>query len=153
MLPPEIQWINLPEAAVEVEMQRFVTKLMAAWNARAGDRAAEFYAPGYTGIDVAQPRPHRGPHGARQTLTRYTAAFPDLRFRRERVIIDGNRIAVAWMAHGTHRGVWMNIPPTGRRFAVRGVSMLTLKNGRIARGLYIWDVAGLLRALSLLPDL
>ncbi len=126
---------------------------MAAWNDRDANRVAEFYAPDYTGIDVAQSNPHHGPQGARQTLARYVRAFPDLRFRSERVIADGACIAVAWVARGTHRGPLMNIPPTGRTFAVRGVSMLTLQNGKVVKGLHIWDVAGLLRALGLLPDL
>jgi hypothetical protein len=47
----------------------------------------------------------------------------------------------------------MNIPPTGRSVEIRGVSMLTIKDNQVQRGLYIWDVAGLLRALGLLPEL
>ena len=47
----------------------------------------------------------------------------------------------------------MNIPPTGKKIAVKGVSILTIHEGRIVRGLYVWDVAGMLRDLGLLPDL
>ena len=47
----------------------------------------------------------------------------------------------------------MNIPPTGRKVAVQGVSILTVEEHRITRGVYEWDVAGLLRAIGLLPDL
>jgi hypothetical protein len=36
---------------------------------------------------------------------------------------------------------------------VRGVSLLTLESGKIKHAHYIWDVAGLLRAIGLLPDL
>ena len=145
--------IDAPQRQAPVEIERFVTELLTAWNIRDLDRVADFYAPSYTGIDVAQRAPHHGPQGVRHTLARYVRAFPDLRFRRERVISDGDCIAVAWVARGTHRGPLMKIPPTGRRIAVRGVSMLTLQNGMVTKGLHIWDVAGLLRALGLLPDL
>jgi hypothetical protein len=47
----------------------------------------------------------------------------------------------------------MNIPPTGRNVEVLGTSVLTVGDGKIARGLYIWDVAGLLRSIGLLPEL
>ena len=47
----------------------------------------------------------------------------------------------------------MRIPPTGREVAVRGVSILTIADGKVTHGETIWDTAGLLRALGLLPEL
>jgi hypothetical protein len=47
----------------------------------------------------------------------------------------------------------MKIPATGRKVVVQGMSMLTLRDGKITRGLHVWDVAGLLRAMGLLPVL
>ena len=47
----------------------------------------------------------------------------------------------------------MHIPPTGRKIAVRGISVLTIENEKITSGLYVWDAAGLLRAIGLLPEL
>jgi hypothetical protein len=58
-----------------------------------------------------------------------------------------------WQAEGTHQGPIMNIPPTGRRVQVRGVSILEVKDGLIVRGQYIWDLAGMLRHMGLLPEL
>lgn len=134
-------------------MISLVTDLSAAWNAHDIERALTFYAPDYIGIDVGEATPQRGPEGIRQTVSRYLQAFPDLRFRLETTIIQEENAAVAWMAQGTHRGKLMNIPPTGRLIQVRGVSLLTMKRGKVSRGLYIWDVAGLLRSLGLLPEL
>jgi len=130
-----------------------VSELMAAWNAHDVDHAVTFYAPDYQGVDVAEAGPQRGPDGIRATLTRYLRAFPDLRFTQEAALAQGNRIALFWSAQGTHRGPLMNIPPTGHRVQVRGVSLLTLADGKVKQALYIWDVAGLLRGIGLLPDL
>jgi hypothetical protein len=47
----------------------------------------------------------------------------------------------------------MNIPATGRPVTVRGVSVCHVEGGRIVRAMHIWDVAGLLRAIGLLPEL
>jgi predicted ester cyclase len=58
-----------------------------------------------------------------------------------------------WTARGTHRGSVMNIPPTGRAINVRGVSVLTIENAQVKNAIYIWDVAGLLRNIGLLPEL
>ena len=71
----------------------------------------------------------------------------------DEIVIQGDRVALFWTAYGTHEGRLMNIPPTHRKIAVRGASLLTVENEKISHGLYVWDVAGLLRSIGLLPDL
>ncbi len=71
----------------------------------------------------------------------------------EEVIIKRNRIVLFWTATGKHLGPLLNIPPTGKEVAVRGVTMMTVVGGKIKRGLHIWDLAGLLRSIKLLPEL
>lgn len=134
------------------EIKRLVTELLAAWNAHDVERTMAFYAPDYEGIDVAQAHPQRGPTAVGQSLERYIRAFPDIHFTGD-TIIQGNRVALIWTANGTHQGTLMRIPATGRTIQVNGTSILTIEEGKITRGLYIWDVAGLLRAIGLLPEL
>ena len=47
----------------------------------------------------------------------------------------------------------MNIPATGRAVRVCGVSLLTIVDGQIRQARHIWDVAGMLRNIGLLPAL
>jgi steroid delta-isomerase-like uncharacterized protein len=94
-----------------------------------------------------------GINAVRQSLANYVTAFPDFTFTQEEVIIHGNSVAVVWSARGTHRGTWANIPPTGRIAQIRGMTRFQIKQGKIARAMVIWDVAGLLRAIGLLPQL
>ncbi len=96
---------------------------------------------------------HIGPDGLAASVATYLAAFPDLRFTVEEVVVQSNRIVQVWRAHATHRGSLMNIPPTGLRIEVRGASVLTYRGDKLYRALYIWDVAGLLRSIGLLPEL
>ncbi len=135
------------------EMTYLMDELRAAWNAQDIQRLAALYAADYEGRDVAQAEPERGPQGVIQTLARYLQAFPDLRFTLDEVIADNDRLALNWTVHGTHRGALMRIPPTERAIEVKGVSIYTVSKGKITRGLFIWDVAGLLRAIGLLPEL
>ena len=67
--------------------------------------------------------------------------------------MQGERAVLIWTAEGTHLGALMNIPASGRMVTVRGVATFTLQNGAISRATYIWDVAGLLRGIGLLPEL
>ncbi len=138
---------------VPQDARQFAAELVQAYNEHDLDRAASFYAADYEGMDVARPVPHHGPLGVRQSIADYIAAFPDLHFVQHDLIVEPDRVVLVWTAQGTHLGAFMNIPPSGRRVAVRGVSLLTLNGEHIQRALYVWDVAGLLRSIGLLPDL
>jgi steroid delta-isomerase-like uncharacterized protein len=127
--------------------------LFDAWNSHDVDRVMSFYAAEYEGVDVGQPSPEHGLDGKRRAVLVYLHAFPDLNFTIEETIEQGNMVAVRWTARGTHRGRFMNIPPAGCPISVRGVSILTFQGEKVVRANYIWDVAGLLREIGLLPEL
>jgi len=130
-----------------------LTELLEAWNAHDPERVAEFYAQTYEGMDVGEAGPLRGPEAVRQMVARYLRAFPDLEFTQEETIAQGQRAALMWRARGTHRGSLMNIPATNRPTEIRGMSLLAVEDGKIARETSIWDVAGFLRSIGLLPEL
>lgn len=132
---------------------RLATDLVAAWNAHDSTRIAAHYSPMLERADVGAVRPTRGVGEARRAVERYLSAFPDLQVTVQRMIAEGDQVALFWTAQGTHTSSFLHIPPTGRFVAVQGSSLLTIRDGQVTRGLYIWDVAGLLRALGLLPDL
>jgi predicted ester cyclase len=79
--------------------------------------------------------------------------FPDLHFELHETIAQGDKLVIVWTVRGTHKGRVMNIPPTGVKVEARGISVLTIQNGKITRSLRVWDVAGMLRHIGLLPDL
>ncbi|HJQ29462.1 MAG TPA: ester cyclase [Rubrobacter sp.] len=134
-------------------MQQVVEDLLEAWNAHDIGRIGSFYNAEYEGVDVGQAEPERGPQGVSVSVGRYFRAFPDLQFVEEDLIVERDRAVLVWTANGTHGGKLMSIPPTGRKVSVRGVSVLTVVNGKITHGLHVWDVAGLLRNIGLLPEL
>ena len=137
----------------EEEISRLVRELLEAWNTHDIERIKTFYAPEYEGVDVGQAEPQRGPQSVPRNVERYLRAFPDLRFVEEDLVTQGGRAVLVWKAYATHRGRLMNIPPTGRNISVRGASVLAVEDGKVVRGLYVWDVAGLLRSIGLLPEL
>jgi hypothetical protein len=47
----------------------------------------------------------------------------------------------------------MSIPATGRKLEIRGVSMLTLRDGKFLRDDFYFDSAGMMRQTGLLPSL
>ena len=127
--------------------------LLEAVNAHDLARVAQFHAVDYEGLDVSRATRKQGREGLCEELDEWWRAFPDLHFAVQDVVAQPGRLAFLWTAEGTHEGAFMRVPPTGRRIEVCGVSLLTLQDGKVARGLYLWDMAGLLRSMKLLPDL
>ncbi len=135
------------------ELAIFASVINRAWNSHDIEKVLSFYAPDFVGSDVGMARPLKGHADLRAMLENYWAAFPDLKFTITHTVVEGFRAALVWQAEGTHRGLIMNIPPTGRRVRVRGVSLIEVENGLVVRSQYIWDLAGMLRNMGLLPEL
>jgi steroid delta-isomerase-like uncharacterized protein len=134
-------------------IRQFIGEFIEAWNAHDIRRVTAFYAPNYEEVDVAQAAPQHGPEAVRRYLGYYFRAFPDLQVRLEECVVEDQRVVLFWTWRGTHRGTFMRIPPSGKSVTVRGASLLKLEDGKIRRALRIWDLAGLLRGVGLLPEL
>ncbi len=133
--------------------QILVADLLDAWNSHNAARVEECHAPDFEGVDVYRPNAiMRGRAGVGEVLAACWRSFPDLELSFDDVVVDGNRVVVFWTGEGTHAGPLFNIPATGRRVRMNGVSRLRLSEAGVQEALYLWDVAGLLRDLGLLPD-
>jgi steroid delta-isomerase-like uncharacterized protein len=132
---------------------RLAHELTAVWSAHDIARVVAFYADDYEGADVAEAHPQHGPLAVRRWMQDNLTAFPDLHLSIEHCVATADEVVVFWLARGTHLGKVMNIPATGRPIQMRGVALLVIRAGKIVRGFQVWDVAGMLRAIGLLPDL
>lgn len=135
------------------DLATFADYVNEAWNSHDIEEVLDFYSPEYIGEDVGQAFLLRGHEGIRAMLENYWQAFPDLEFTVTDTVIQDSRVAIVWIAEGTHQGTILNIPPTGHCVAVRGVSIIDVEDGLVVRGQYIWDLAGMLRHMGLLPAL
>ena|SRR5436190_20960093 len=135
------------------QIAQLVNDLVAGWNAHDLDKVTALYADDFEEEDIANKDVQKGKAAVRRTMWLYLRAFPDLRLEADEVVIERDSAALSWIITGTHRGTLMNIPPTGRAVRIRGVSLITVANGRLQRARRIWDLAGLLRSFGLLPEL
>ncbi|HSN75915.1 MAG TPA: ester cyclase [Anaerolineae bacterium] len=130
-----------------------VNELVEAWNSHDLARVTAFYCEDCYVLDVALAQPLIGREAVRLMFEGYYQAFPDLELTPSDVIGDDDRVALFWTATGTHRGSIMNIPASGRPISAQGVNRLVLRSGLVCTTNTIWDVAGMLRGIGLLPDL
>ena len=77
-------------------------------------------------------------------------AFPDLHVVLDRVIAEGDWVAIHWTATGTHQGEFSGIAATGRKAVWSGSWFWRVANGRVVEGkeLNVWDRQGLQAQLA-----
>lgn len=99
----------------------------------------------------ALPGMPSGPEGTKVLITTYRNAFPDLHFTIDEQIAEGNTVVTRWTAHGTHNGELAGIPATGKSATVVGVGVDRVENGKIVESWGIFDQAGMLQQLGVIP--
>ena len=111
----------------------------------------ELYAPDYV--------PHSLPpgfspdrEGTKQYLSEYIRAFPDVGWTIERMLAEGDLVAIHYTGRGTHQGELMGIPPTGKQVTASAVLTLRIVDGRIVEDWLDRDKLGLLQQLGVIPS-
>jgi steroid delta-isomerase-like uncharacterized protein len=82
----------------------------------------------------------------------YRTVFPDLHFEIEDLIAEEDRVVARWTSTGTHRGDLMEIPPSGKRVRVRGISVHRIANGKLVETWVNWDAFGMLKQLGVVGE-
>lgn len=142
-----------PDTAKQATPSEIVQRLIDAWNHHDAHGVVALYAEDYTGEDTGRNRPdHSARDILRMTVSNFRG-FPDSHLTLVDLVAEQNRVAFVWRMSGTHKASIMNIPATGRKIDLLGTSIFTITNGKIQSGLRIWDMASMLRAIGLLPDL
>jgi steroid delta-isomerase-like uncharacterized protein len=67
----------------------------------------------------------------KQLVRALRAAFPDLKFKLEDTIAEGDRVATRWTMTGTHLGELPGRAPTGKTMTVSGMDIFHIAGGRI----------------------
>jgi steroid delta-isomerase-like uncharacterized protein len=86
----------------------------------------------------------QGRAAAHTVIQAFFEAFVDLKTRLECQLVDGQRVVQVLAFEGTHIGIFLGVPPTGKHFQFTGVLQFDLQNGEIVRERRIYDFTGLL---------
>jgi steroid delta-isomerase-like uncharacterized protein len=95
----------------------------------------------------------RGLEQAKQFVTTYNSAFPDLNATVEDVIAEGDKVVTRWTIRGTHQGEIEEFgPPTGRQAELQGITIHRIEDGKIVEEWNRYDNLSLLQQLGLAPE-
>jgi predicted ester cyclase len=139
--------VNKSTEANKASVRRFYEEVFNTKHRAAID---DFIAPNH--VDhAAPPGTPGGLAGAKQTITMYLTAFPDLHFTVEDIIAEGDQVVVRLTARGTQQGAFMDIPPTGKQATVTAIDINRIVGGKSVEHWLEMDTLGLLQQLGVLP--
>ena len=99
--------------------------------------------------DVAADQLHRGKEEIKQLLRAAYAWAPDFRLTMKSLIVADDCAATEWVSEGIQTGpIGDDLPASGNSFCVRGASILTFRDGKIASVTDYYDMATFLTQLG-----
>ena len=129
---------------------RIVERWVAAWNSHDVKKVIPLFTDDVLYEDVTFGAVNHGSTDLRKFASFFFEAVPDMKFEVLNSSVEGKRGVIEWVFSGTDKGVYK----TGKRFTVRGVSIIDVDHGRISRNLDFYDSASIMRQVGLLaaPD-
>ena len=78
----------------------------------------------------------------------FLTGFSDSEFTILEVVGQGNRLVKHWNFKGTHTGNFFGIPASGNKLNLSGTTMVTMKDGKIAKEQDFFDMMSMVNQLT-----
>ena len=115
------------------------------------DLIEEFYPPDLVWHEPDQDI--RGYEEARQFVSTFFDAFPDINITVEDAIAEGDQAVTRYTIRGTHRGETEEFgPPTGRQMELEGITIHRIEDGKIVEEWSRYDNLSAMQQLGLVPE-
>jgi steroid delta-isomerase-like uncharacterized protein len=123
-----------------------------AINAHDWDAIVSFMTDDVVYEDITLGERHQGKEAVREFWRGAASNFSsDFRMDVLRGFRTESDYAAEWVFKGTHDGSSPQLAPTGKQFAVRGVSIGRLEGGRMKENKDVWNMAEFLGQVGLMP--
>jgi steroid delta-isomerase-like uncharacterized protein len=124
---------------------RLVRQYVAAWNSHDVDRLTSLFSEDASYGEFGLGRIMLGQEEIRRHLIATFTALPDLSIAPTgQPLSSGERVFWQWLMTATHKAEFGGVLPTGKRFALRGSSVLLTNGDDIVRAADCFDVSDLI---------
>jgi len=120
---------------------------IAGWNSHSPDKMLSLFADDILYEDVAFGPVSHGKAEVKKFASDEFEAVPDLELKLLRSEIHGGHGTIEWSFSGTDKDIYK----TGKKFSVRGVSVIDVRDGKIVRNLDFYDSGTIMRQVGVLP--
>jgi steroid delta-isomerase-like uncharacterized protein len=117
-----------------------------AFNNRDNDIIAELISEGCIDHHIPAELPS-GPEGIKLWFSGAFAAFPDCHISIQDTVCEDDKVVIRFKFSGTHQGIFMGQPATGKSFSITAMAIARIADGKIIEW---WENAD---ALSLMQQL
>ena len=121
--------------------RRALETLYRAFNTGEADLLDQALAKDWVDVPLA-PGQALGRDGLKPMVSAFRAAFADVAFTPEEMIVCGDRAAVRLTLTGRHVGDWMGAAATGRTFEIAMHEMHHFADGRVTHTWHLEDWSG-----------
>ncbi|MCP3967172.1 MAG: ester cyclase [Lentisphaerae bacterium] len=75
-------------------------------------------------------------------------AFPNLNFKIKEMIEENSTVAIRWIMSGTHKGDLPQMPATGNKFSIQGMTFYYFENDKICGHRQCFDQLGFYKQIK-----
>lgn len=138
--------------ATEMTAKEIALASFAAAIERNPDGVVEYGHPEDYADDFVAIGEFSGREAVRGFFAEMFDAFPDFTLAVERVVAEGDAVAVKWRGEGTFSGGrFQGIASTGKHVVIRGCDFFEIEDGWIRRNTVFYDGASFARQIGMLP--
>jgi steroid delta-isomerase-like uncharacterized protein len=135
------------------ELQKFIDVYNEAWNEHDVETILSLHTEDSVFENHTTGDVNVGKEAIAEAIRGIFTVFPDLRFETRRQYIKDNLVVQEWTARGTHLGkmnrAGLEVEPTGKHVEYRGLDVIPIADGKVARKDVYSDGVTLLRQLGL----
>jgi steroid delta-isomerase-like uncharacterized protein len=119
------------------------------WNQGKLEAVRELVADECRYHDQVFPTLTSGAKNIERHISMCRTAFPDLTFTTEDMIAERNEVVIHWVARGTHKGTFLEIPATDRTATVSGTTIFRIEDGKMVEQWSDWNLMTLMGQLGI----
>ena len=135
------------------ELQDFIDRYNDAWNSHDVDAIVAMHTDDSVFENHVTGDVNTGKEAIAQAISGIFRVFPDVTFEARRQYIREDLVVQEWTFRGTHEGAMtrsgIEVEPTGRRVEYKGLDVIPIRDGLVARKDVYSDSITLLRQLGL----
>jgi steroid delta-isomerase-like uncharacterized protein len=152
VVPAQLVQPDQLEATDQLARNKELVRLLMEEDISKGDVevAARIIHPDF--VDHTNPPGmQHGLEGHNAIVALFRAVFPDLQWRIDDLIAEGDKVVARTTMFGTQLGDFFGIPASGTRVSMTGVHVMRIADGKIVEHWGSNDDLGLMRQLGAIP--
>ena len=129
--------------------KQLVRQVFESYNQQDMENAENLFSPKHIFHFPGAPPMDWNSH--KQFILGLSKAFPDLHFKIEDIVAEGDKVAYRLTVSGTHKGEFQGIPPTDKKVSFSSTGISNIVDGKIMEDWVDADTMGLMQQIGAIP--